>query len=80
MKRCVSLLALLAGCAVDPPKTVQVPIPIPCVAELPHRPELTDDRALARSSEPGRTIRTWTERARLREYSADLEAILAACR
>jgi len=82
----LALAVLLSGCAStrrpEPQlriQRVEVPIPVPCVREMPQRPAspveaLTPDAAL------GDMIKALLAERRLREsYVGEIEAILQAC-
>lgn len=73
----------LAGCAtrVSVPERVSVPVPTPCVepVDLPHRPTLRSETDLLNMPRGLRTLATWSERAKLEAYAAQLEAIATGC-
>lgn len=75
------LSVLLAGCASTPPalQRVEVPVMVPCVGDVPQRPEYEFDR-LSASATDGEIIlalaRDWT---RGRKYESGLEAAIAGC-
>ena len=72
---------LLAGCSAPLPRTVEVrvPVPVPCVSEIPARPALAwDDLAGAPVYEQVRAL--LIDSGRLVVHSDELRAVLEACR
>lgn len=75
-------LLLLAGCATAPalPERVEVPVPVPCVAEVPARPDLVTDAQLRAMTDYQIILALARDRLQRRQYEAELEAALSACR
>ena len=80
MKR--MLVLVLAGCASAPPapQLVEVPVLIPCVKEVPQRPNYEFDR-LAPGVTNGEMVlalaRDWP---RSKKYEGELEAVIEGCK
>ena len=78
----ISCAVLLAGCATAPaaPVRVEVPVMVPCVGEVPQRPDYEFDK-LPTTATDGEIIlalaRDWIPG---RKYEGKLEAIIAGCR
>jgi len=76
----ISIL-LLAGCASTPPAPVRVEVPVmvPCIREVPARPDYEFDK-LALAAKDGEIIlalaRDWV---RGRKYEGELEAVIEGC-
>lgn len=75
---------LLAGCASKPelptpPHTVevQIPVAVPCIKELPKRPEMAQARDNTR---PEYLRALLINHARMQAYERELEAILETCK
>ena len=66
-------LLLLAGCASNP---VQVPIPVPCVTELPARPEACEP---TNETRPEYLRCVLVDCERNKGYTKQLEAVLIGC-
>lgn len=82
MIRAALPLLLLAGCATAPalPERVEVPVPVPCVAAAPVRPEFVTDAALRAMTDYQLVVAMWRDRLQRRQYEAEVEAVIAACR
>lgn len=79
MRWAASLLALaLTGCA-SAPQVVRVPVPVPCVVELPAAPAITPDSELRAMSDYRLILTVARERLVLIGYSAELRASASAC-
>lgn len=75
--------ALLVGCASGPPPLpaeVRVPIAVPCLSEVPVRPDLLLDGALAALDDYRLVLELARDRRRRQGYIAELEAVVAGCR
>ena len=71
--------ALLSACGVAPIKTVKVPIPVECRADMPARPAMPTE-ALAPGVDLDRFSASALAEIELREgYEGQLRAALAAC-
>ena len=74
---------ILSGCATPippPPVTVSVPVPVSCIKSTPQRPSIHTDADLALLDDYKFTLAIFTDRRALIDYTAELEAILGACR
>jgi uncharacterized lipoprotein YajG len=83
MRSAVSLLlvALLAGCATSQePLQVRVPVPVPCVVELPAEPVIVADAELRAMSDYRLVLVIARERLQLLSYSAEIRAAAEGCR
>lgn len=82
----LSLIALLlAGCACKPiivkePVEVKVPVPVPCVAEVPAKPQWELDKYLKSGTLFERGNAALIEIEQRREYEAQLEAVVLHCK
>jgi hypothetical protein len=74
------LLALLAGCATPAPTVVRVPVPVPCVVDLPAEPAIASDLELRAMSDYRLVLVIARERLQLLGYSAELRATVSGCR
>jgi hypothetical protein len=77
MRWALSLL-LLTGCATAP-VTVRVPVPVPCVVELPAEPAISADTELRAMSDYRLVLVIARERLVLLNYSSELRAAAAGC-
>ncbi|MCA3072832.1 MAG: hypothetical protein IOD11_20650 [Rhodocyclaceae bacterium] len=75
-----SLLAvlLLAGCGTTT-QVVRVPVPVPCVVELPAAPTISTDAELRAMSDYRLVLAIARERLQLLGYSDELRAAADAC-
>lgn len=75
-------LLLLAGCASTPalPERVEVPVPVPCVAQVPARPEFVTDAQLRAMGDYALILSLAKDRLQRRQYEAEVEAVIAACK
>jgi len=76
-----SLLAvlLLAGCGTTT-QVVRVPVPVPCVVELPAAPTISTDAELRTMSDYRLVLAIARERLQLLGYSGELRAAAETCR
>ncbi|MCA3108431.1 MAG: hypothetical protein IOD09_20470 [Rhodocyclaceae bacterium] len=76
-----SLLAvlLLAGCGTTT-QVVRVPVPVPCVVELPAAPTISTDAELGAMSDYRLVLAIARERLQLLGYSGELRAAAETCR
>ncbi|MFO0521298.1 MAG: hypothetical protein ACK515_12895 [bacterium] len=76
-----SLLAvlLLAGCGTTT-QVVRVPVPVPCVVELPAAPTISTDAELRAMSDYRLVLAIARERLQLLGYSDELRAAAEGCR
>lgn len=74
-------LILLAGCAAEPtlPREVRIPIPVACISAMPQKPAIRAEAEIKALPDYDATIATWTERLRLKDYAAELEAVAEPC-
>jgi len=81
MRSAASLLAasLVTGCAAVEPSVVRVPVPVPCVVELPSMPTISTDAELRAMSDYRLVLVIARERLQLIGYSAEVRASAAAC-
>jgi hypothetical protein len=79
--RSSSLLAvlLLAGCGTTT-QVVRVPVPAPCVVELPAAPQISTDLELRAMSDYRLVLTIARERLQLLGYSGELRAAAEGCR
>jgi hypothetical protein len=79
--RSSSLLAvlLLAGCGTTT-QVVRVPVPVPCVVELPAAPQISTDLELRAMSDYRLVLTIARERLQLLGYSGELRAAAEGCR
>jgi len=78
-------LLLLSACATPgippPPQIVNVPVPVSCLpAVLPQRPKTATDTELAALDDYKFPLAIFLDRRTLLDYTAELEAILSACK
>lgn len=80
MQICLSLAlaATLAGCATT--RTVEIPVPVACVREIPQRPELLAEKAWESGDVFERARALLVDRLRLLMHAERLEAMLEACK
>lgn len=80
---CLATCLVLAGCASGPPPLpveVRVPIAVPCISEVPVRPDLLTDGALAALDDYRLVLELARDRRLRQAYQAELEALVAGCR
>ena len=78
----VSTTILLQACAtVQPPNTVFVQVPIPCLTtnQLPIPPKLVGDAKLAALSDYDLVLQINIQRLEFEQYAKELSATLQAC-
>jgi len=73
------LLLALSGCASTMPDTVMVPVPVPCIDEMPKRPALATDGDLLKLLDTAFIIALGIDRQQRVKYIGELEATLQAC-
>jgi hypothetical protein len=73
------LLALLAGCGTTT-QVVRVPVPVPCVVDLPAEPRISTDSELRAMSDYRLVLTIARERLQLLGYSGELRAAAEGCR
>lgn len=77
-------VGFLSACAVapiaPPPQIVNVPVAVSCVASVPFRPATHTDAQLAALDDYKFTLAVFNDRRILLDYSAELEAVLSACK
>jgi uncharacterized lipoprotein YajG len=74
------LLALLAGCATPSPTVVRVPVPVPCMVDLPAELRISTDLELRAMSDYSLVLVIARERLQLLSYSAEVRAAAEGCR
>ena len=81
MKYQISLLTiiLLSGCASTMPETVNVPIPVPCIDQMPQRPALATDADLLKLVDTDFIVALGIDRQQRVKYIGELEAVLQGC-
>lgn len=72
------LLVLLTGCGTTT-QVVRVPVPVPCVVELPAEPRISTDGELRAMSDYGLILVIARERLQLIGYSAEIRAAAEGC-
>lgn len=79
--RYVALALLLAGCAglPDAPREVKIPVPVPCLSELPTKPVFVTDAELLAMPDAAFVIALAADRLERAKYMAVTEALLLAC-
>lgn len=74
------LVCLLWGCATAPQVVeVRVPVPVPCVTEIPAAPSVTPDERLVAMDDYRLVLTLARERLLLIGHVAELRAVLEAC-
>jgi hypothetical protein len=63
-----------------PPQVVQVPIAVSCIRSVPTKPAVHSDAELARFDDYKLVLAIVQDRRFLLDYSAELEAVLQACK
>lgn len=73
---------LLAGCSTipDAPTEVRIPVPVPCVEQLPVRPSMMSDSELLALDDFGLVVALARDRRIRQGYIAELEATLEGCK
>ena len=82
--RVLILACFLAGCStVQIPKTVDIPVPVPCIKpqqlQALNTYHFHSDKALLSSSDYVNTLRLWQDHVARKAYIHELEALLSAC-
>lgn len=75
-----AVLALLSGCMHTQVREVRIPIPVPCVTEIPVRPALTFEKLPKEAPVFPQVQALLVDRERMGSYEKSLEALLEACR
>lgn len=77
-------ILLLAGCATNPTiqtVEVKVPVPVSCLPPtLPERPKIVANAELLKLTDGALVLEIAAERLDLLSYTAQIDAILQACR
>ncbi len=76
----LALLLPLYGCPTTVPKEVRIPVPVPCVREIPVGPETFEEPALLELDRYQFTIGLDADRRAWRAHARQLEAALIACK
>lgn len=78
----ILLATLLSACETipPPPQIVHVAIPTSCVRSVPARPFVHTDPALSALDDFKFVLALFSDRRSLLDYSAELEAVLQACK
>jgi hypothetical protein len=76
----VSVIPLLLSSCASLPTTVQVPVAVACVTDVPLLPEILPDASLAALGDRELVLRLAIERLDLLAYSKLADAALQACR
>lgn len=73
---------LLAGCGTAPPamQIVEVPVYVPCVKELPARPDYEFDHMAITDSNGSKILALARDWVRSRKYEYEIEALISGCR
>ena len=79
-----ALILLLAGCAARPVVVtetveVRVPVPVPCIAEMPARPAVMTDAELLALDDYRAVVALRRDRMLLVQYAAEAEAVMRPC-
>lgn len=87
--RYAALALLLAGCASTPPPIVRVvkepievkiPVPVPCIASVPSKPDWAMDNPKLRNADVyALGLAALQEIEQRRRYESELEALLKGC-
>ena len=72
------LVLLLAGCGTTA-QVVRVPVPVPCVVDLPAAPQVSTDAELRAMSDYRLVLAIARERLQLLGYSGELRAAAEGC-
>ena len=82
-KSALPVILLLSGCQSipDAPKEVRIPYPVPCLttSQLPVRPNLVTDAALAKMPDGDLILSLAKDRRQNQGYRAELEAVISGC-
>jgi hypothetical protein len=72
---------LLAGCASQPklPEVVKIPVPVPCIDQMPAVPELAQDDALLAMDDYRAVLTMWRDRLSAKVAYDELRAIAQVC-
>jgi len=73
---------LLSACETipPPPQIVNVPVAVSCVTTIPARPFVHTDLALSALDDFNFVLAIFSDRRNLLDYTAELEAVLSACK
>jgi hypothetical protein len=61
------------------PETVNVPIPVPCIDQMPQRPALATDADLLKLVDTDFIVALGIDRQQRVKYIGELEAVLQGC-
>ena len=79
--RTILLALALTGCTAAPklPEVVRIPVPVPCIEQLPTAPELAQDDALLAMDDYHAVLTMWKDRLSARMGYEELRATAQAC-
>lgn len=73
-------VVLSVGCSsFTVPEKVNVEVAVPCVREMPAKPQVRSEAELLAMPRYARTLASWSDRLALLVYSRELEAVLGGC-
>jgi hypothetical protein len=79
VKQIIALLVIpLSGCFATV-KTVDRPVPVPCIAERPVKPNFVTDDELKAMTDYQLTLALYRDRVQRLGYEAEIEAVLLGC-
>lgn len=78
----VMLLVMLGGCSATMPKTqiVEVPVPVPCIKDMPPKPPLVTNGELAAMNDYQLPLALFRDREQRQGYEEKLEALMELCK
>ena len=79
----IAVVSLVSACQTipPPPQKVSIPVAVPCLpSTMPVRPKVTTDDELKALDDYQWTLAVYLDRRVLIDYTAELEAVLSACR
>ena len=82
MKSLLLLVITLTGCASAPTvvQTVEIPVLIPCIKQLPARPTYELDQLTLAASDGEKILALARDWPRGRKYEGELEAVIEGCK
>ena len=82
MRLLLCCLAALAGCATEAPlpRTVEVPVRVPCVKDAPALPAVKANAELAALGDEALVLTIAAERLELLGYALKADAVISGCR